>query len=238
MSGFSNNSAQRVRLKNCADMTGRYNTGNSQPKKEGQAFQLTEQSGHLAWCALVALALARQDHKVHSQTQENMFLTRWLATALKQQRFPREVAPDIQWLLRQGRKQGISAKLACKLNYFWRSCTGELSQQNDLFRLTFALETAKDMHWNYQLLSDREWTGRDVIGADANTNNIFLSRTNLSAAFDSNGCQVAKLTARLTGKISDAIALFNRCGWQAEPDAGVTMLHHYTLTALTSPRSM
>lgn len=44
---------------------------------------LTEKSGHLAWCALVALALARQDGGVLSPAQENLFLTRWLATALK-----------------------------------------------------------------------------------------------------------------------------------------------------------
>ena len=56
----------------------------------------------------------------------------------------------------QGRQLGISAKLASKLNYLWRSYSGELTEQNDLFRLTYALETAKDMHWNYRLLSDRE----------------------------------------------------------------------------------
>ncbi|ECW2291474.1 DUF2913 family protein [Salmonella enterica] len=43
---------------------------------------LTEKSDHLAWCALVALALARQDGGVLSPAQENLFLTRWLATAL------------------------------------------------------------------------------------------------------------------------------------------------------------
>jgi Protein of unknown function (DUF2913) len=104
----------------------------------------------------VALALARQSGDVLSPAQENLFLTRWLATALKQRRFPREINQDIDWLLKQGRQLGVSAKLASKLNYLWRSCTGELSEQNDLFRLTYALETAKDMHWNYRLLSDRE----------------------------------------------------------------------------------
>ncbi|WP_143460347.1 DUF2913 family protein, partial [Klebsiella pneumoniae] len=54
---------------------------------------LTEKSGHLAWCALVALALARQEGGVLSPAQENLFLIRWLATALKQRRFPREINP-------------------------------------------------------------------------------------------------------------------------------------------------
>ncbi|HEY3987562.1 DUF2913 family protein, partial [Cedecea sp.] len=87
----------------------------------------TEKSGHLAWCALVALALARLDGDVNSPAQENLFLTRWLATTQKQRRFPREVSQDIAWLLKQGRQLGVSAKLATKLDYLWRSCTGELS---------------------------------------------------------------------------------------------------------------
>lgn len=87
---------------------------------------MTEKSGHLAWCALVALALAlaRQDGGALSPAQEKLFLTRWLATALKQLRFSGDVTPDIEWLLKQGRQ----------LNYSWRSSTGELSEQNDLFR--------------------------------------------------------------------------------------------------------
>ncbi len=75
---------------------------------EWSVVTLTEKSGHLAWCALVALALARQDGSVQSPAQENLFLTRWLATALKQRRFARVVSPDIEWLLKQGRQLGVS----------------------------------------------------------------------------------------------------------------------------------
>lgn len=84
---------------------------------------LTVKSSHLAWCALVALALTRQDAGILSPAQENLFLTRWLATALKQRRFSRDVTPGIEWLLKQGRQLGVGAKLASKLNYLWRSCT-------------------------------------------------------------------------------------------------------------------
>ncbi|HBV9912360.1 TPA: DUF2913 family protein [Klebsiella aerogenes] len=192
---------------------------------------LTEKSGHLAWCALVALALARQDGGVISPAQENLFFTRWLATALKQRRFPREINPDIEWLLKQGRQLGVSAKLASKLDYLWRSCTGELSEQNDLFRLTYALETAKDMSWNYRLLSDREWSGRYAVVLNTGVNGIYLSRTNLDAAFDDDGRQINPLTARLTGKVAGVVKLFNRCGWQVEPENGVSLLHQFTLMA-------
>ncbi|EBO7769680.1 hypothetical protein GFE35_21545 [Salmonella enterica] len=192
---------------------------------------LTEKSGHLAWCALVALALARQDGGVISPAQENLFLTRWLATALKQRRFSREVTPDIEWLLKQGRQMDVSAKLASKLDYLWRSCTGELSEQSDLFRLTYALETAKDMHWNYRLLSDREWSGRNAVALSAGVNGIYLSRVSLDAAFDDNGRQINPLMARLTGSIAGMMKVFDRCGWQAEPEGDASLPHQFTLMA-------
>lgn len=192
---------------------------------------LTEKSGHLAWCALVALALTRQENGVLSPAQENLFLTRWLATALKQRRFPREMSPDIEWLLKQGRQLGVSAKLASKLDYLWRSCTGELSEQNDLFRLTYALETAKDMHWQYRLLSDREWSGWYAVALNAGVNGIYLSRTNLDVAFDNDGHQVNPLTAQLTGNVAGVIKVLNRCGWLAESMHDASLPHQFTLMA-------
>ncbi len=190
---------------------------------------LTEKSGHLAWCALVALALARQDGVVQSPAQENLFLTRWLATALKQRRFARDVAPDITWLLKQGRQLGVSAKLTSKLNYLWCSCTGELSRQNDLFRLTYALETAKGMHWVYRLFSDREWSGRYAAALNAGVNGIFILRSNLDVAFDDDGHQVKPLMVRLTGNVPGVEKLFDRCGWQVVPDSDASAPYQYQL---------
>ena len=190
---------------------------------------LSEKAGHLAWCALIALALARQSGGIQSVAQEDLFLTRWLATALKQRRFSRDVTPDIEWLLKQGRQFGVSAKLASKLYYLWRSCSGELSEQNDLFRLTYALDTAKGMQWQYRLLSDREWSGRYAIVLNDCVNGIYLTRANLDVAFDDNGCQINPLMVRLTGRVEEVVALFNRCGWEAKPDASTP--HLFQLTA-------
>ncbi|WP_049847106.1 DUF2913 family protein [Trabulsiella odontotermitis] len=192
---------------------------------------LTEKSAHLAWCALVALSLARQDGSVLSPAQENLFLTRWLSTALKQRRFSRDVTTDIEWLLRQGRQLGVNAKLVSKLNYIWRSCTGELSEQNDLFRLTYALETAKNMYWNYRVLNDREWVGRYAVVLNAGVNGIYLSRSNLDAAFDSDGRQMNPLMARLTGNVAGLMKLFISCGWHVEPEQDSSRPHLFTLMA-------
>lgn len=192
---------------------------------------LTHKTGHLAWCALVALALARKEQGELSPAQENLFLTRWLATALKQRRFPRDVTPDIEWLLKQGRQLGVSAQLAGKLDYVWRACTGELSEQNDMFRLTCALETAKDMGWDYRVLSDREWCGRYAEVLNPRVNGVYLSQTNIDAAFDNNGQQINPLSARLTGKVEGVATLLNSCGWQAESECNISLSHQFTLMA-------
>ena len=175
---------------------------------------LTEKTGHLAWCALVALALARQEQGELSPAQENLFLTRWLAAALN-----------------QGRLLGVRAKLADKLGYVWRSCSGELTEQNDMFRLTYALETAKDMGWNYRVMSDREWAGRYALVLNPGVNGVYLLRTNLDAAFDDNGQQTNPLTVRLTGNVTGIMKLLNRCGWQAEPESDASLPHQFSLMA-------
>ena len=160
------------------------------------------------------------------QYRRNIFLTRWLATALKQRRFSRDVAPDIEWLLKQGRQLGVNAKLPHKLNYLWRSCAGELSEQNDLFRLTYALETAKAKSWNYRMLSDREWSGRN-----ASVNGIYLSRSSLDAAFDDDGRQINPLIARLTGNVPGLVTLFIRSDWQVLPDDDASLTYQHLLIA-------
>jgi hypothetical protein len=110
----------------------------------------------LAFCALAALGLARQDGIVGTPYAENLFLIRWLATAQKQKRFPRSVAVDIAWLLERGRKHGPAGKLRQHLEYLWRSCSGNLAAQSDLFRLTYATETLKDRGWDNYVMDARE----------------------------------------------------------------------------------
>lgn len=193
---------------------------------------LTAKSGHLAWCALVALYLARLDGKVTSATQDNLFLTRWLAVALKQRRFPREVTPDLEWLLAQGRRFGARAELVKKLNDLWTSCTGALSEQNELFRLTFALETAKGEGWLYRLFSEGEWSGRRAVTLNAGVNGIYVLRRSLDTAFDENGQQVTALMARLTGNIQGLMPLLARCGWCFVPVAEPEEPYLYRLKAV------
>ncbi|EBX5888121.1 hypothetical protein DP761_23090 [Salmonella enterica subsp. enterica] len=42
--------------------------------------------------------------------------------------------------------------LARKLDYIWRSTTGNIMEQTELFRLSRGLETAKSQQWVYHVL--------------------------------------------------------------------------------------
>ncbi|WP_261893401.1 MULTISPECIES: DUF2913 family protein [Enterobacteriaceae] len=174
-----------------------------------------EKTGHLAWCALVALHTAREDGLVLSESQENLFICRWFALAKKQRRFSRDVATDIDWVIREGRTLGVRARLRHKLDYLWRSCKGELSEQNDLFRLTYALELAKQYDWVYHVLSDSEWSGQRQIQPSASVNSICVLKSALEIGFNDDGTQVMPVPARIGRRAEGLNALLKTCGWEA-----------------------
>lgn len=99
---------------------------------------------NLAFCALVALGIARRHGIAETPLAEHLFLVRWLAMAQKQKRFPKCVAIDIAHLLEQGRKKGPSSNLRKKLQYLWESCTEALIRQSDLFRLAYVTEKLRE----------------------------------------------------------------------------------------------
>ncbi|MGF7540224.1 DUF2913 family protein [Providencia rettgeri] len=114
--------------------------------------------GKLAFAALVALKLAQWDGKAARNAQsENLFLLRWLQTALKQKRFHRCVVHDFEWLIHLGQQRLMTSKLKFRLEYLWRSCCCDIASQSDLFRLTYAIELLKDLGWDSVVLSEDRW---------------------------------------------------------------------------------
>lgn len=114
-----------------------------QTKPSVTPAQTVHELAQFAWCALVALQLARQDGQALSPLMTHPFLLCWLATAHKQRRFPRTVAPDIENLLTLGRQRGPAAKLLQRLKYLHNSCISPVKLQSELFRLTYAIESLK-----------------------------------------------------------------------------------------------
>lgn len=179
---------------------------------------------HLAWCALMALHIARQDGSVCSESQENIFLTRWLSEASRQKRFARELAPDIGWLLKQGREQGVRARLRHKFEYIWQSGTRAIAGQSDLFRLTLALETAKDSGWHYRLLADREWEGRHAVRLAPGISGIHILRSGLSYGFNDNGSQIHPIPVKISGNTEALQLLLEQCHWKIAGSEGNQVL--------------
>jgi hypothetical protein len=190
-----------------------------------------DKTGHLAWCALVALQLARQDGLISSESQENLFITRWFALAKKQRRFSRDVVTDIDWILNQGRSLGIRARLKHKLDYIWRSCTGELLEQNDMFRLTYAVELVMEHDWVYHVLSDRDWSSRHRIQQSASVNSICILKSALDFAFNEDGKQLLPVPARISGQVEALNELLKSCGWVALLEGDASLPYQYSLMA-------
>lgn len=160
--------------------------------------QTTHDLAHLAFCALIALQTAVQDAAVTSPMAEHLFIVRWLATAQKQKRFPKTVAIDIQLLLDKGRKQGNGAKLKSHLEYVWRSCSGEIRQQSDLFRLTYTLESLKTQGWRNELITPAEWDSEALDEAAAGPA-LYVVKAALQSAFTKEGRLITSLEFKVVG---------------------------------------
>lgn len=164
---------------------------------------------HFAWCALVALRTAQQDGQALSPLSIHTFLLRWLATAQKQKRFPRAIASDIEGLLALGRSKGSAAGLNHRLEYLWASCTGPVSAQSDLYRLSYAIEQLKSQSWVNVALSDRDWDNEALLVQEySDTDALLVRKSALTCGFSDEGKLVAPVEFLVTGDLSVCTEVF------------------------------
>lgn len=167
----------------------------------------TDTLGHFAWCAQIALGIARQDQNITPLFQEHIFLMNWLKTARKQKRFPKEIAADIDYLIAEGTRSGQLAGLKRKLTWMYKSTSENIQEQSDLFRLTYAVELLKNEGWGSHLLSSGDWKKSWTA---AHTPALYMSRDSLKAAFNEEGEQITALDIRIEGDLSPVEAVFSR----------------------------
>ncbi|HHR6019876.1 TPA: DUF2913 family protein [Providencia alcalifaciens] len=158
--------------------------------------------GKFAFAALVALKLAQWDGKAALNAQsENLFLLRWLQTALKQKRFHRCVVHDFEWLINLGQQRLMTSKLKSRLEYLWRSCCCDIASQSDLFRLTYATELLKDLGWDSVVLSEDRWhkfiATKPVVTAIPT---FYVTQSALTEGFSYEGKQIASVNSWVLGK--------------------------------------
>lgn len=192
---------------------------------ESSAQNTTAALSHLAFCALVALALERQTGGATTLYAENLFLIRWLATARKQKRFPRSVAIDIAWLPERGRKHGPAGKIRQHLEYLWRSCSGNMKNQSDLFRLTYACEYLKDQGWNNYVMNTQEWRSGNIDGHPADTNGFYVEKAALNAGYSTEGKQILSVDFRVIGDADAFIDVFRNHTLKAQRIESSTRYH-------------
>ena len=181
--------------------------------------------GKLAFAALVALKLAQWDGKAARNAQsENLFLLRWLQTALKQKRFHRCVVHDFEWLINLGQQRLMTSKLKSRLEYLWRSCCCDIASQSDLFRLTYATELLKDLGWDSVVFSDKRWqkliAKKPIVTAIPT---FYVTQSALTVGFSDEGKQVNSVDFWVLGdkkQFSEVIkqhhlqGKFDDDGWQ------------------------
>jgi len=149
---------------------------------------------NFAWCLLVALALSEGNAK-KSVVAEHLFIMRWLEIAVKRKLFPRSVAPEIQWFISEGRRLGFRAGLRAKLEYIWRTGTGEPAHLSDLRRVTNFFEAMKMLGWSDILLDNKEWLR--LKPHEAALPSLYMCRSALHASFNVSECMIMPLEFKI-----------------------------------------
>ncbi|MCW6034461.1 DUF2913 family protein [Pantoea sp. JK] len=182
---------------------------------------------HLAWCGLMALSIARRNGVIRSSAQENLFLCRWLATAEKKRLFPRELASDITWRLKEGREKGLQADLPSKLEYLWRASRGDRMDQSDLFQLQHIMHAIKLTGINYGVLNESEWEGKHSVKLSQAVPGVYLRRADIDSGFNLDGKQLKKISVLITANLAAVDDLLNRAKWYRVEARNKHILHYF-----------
>lgn len=178
--------------------------------------QVVTDVAHLAWCALVALLLTQPEGQALSPLMTHTFLMRWLATAQKQRRFPRSIAPDLEKLLRLGRQKGVAADLHLRLENLWHAGSDSVSHQSDLYRLALAIKTLKDRNWLNATVTDTEWDIPALLAEYAGSSALLVKKSDLVSYFSEDGRLTGPVTFLVLGDIRECMDVMQAQGARME----------------------
>lgn len=128
--------------------------------------------------------------------------------AYKQKRFPRAIASDIQGLLALGRTKGLASGLCNRLEYLWSSCSGAVSAQSDLYRLTYAIEQLKSQGWVNVVVSDGDWGGEGLVEEYSDTDALLVRKSALTSGFSDEGKLTSSIEFLVSGDMPACIEAF------------------------------
>lgn len=129
--------------------------------------------------------------------------------AYKQKRFPHTIASDIEGLLTLGRNKGPAVSLFSRLEYLWSSCTGPVSAQSNLYRLTYAIKQFEAQGWVNAAVSDGDWDNEALLVEEySDTDALLVKKLTLSRGFSNAGKMIAPVEFLMAGDASMCIATF------------------------------
>lgn len=136
-------------------------------------------------------------------------MLRRLTVAYKQKRFPRAIASDIESLVVLGRQKVLAAGLFSRLEYLWSSCSGPVSAQSDLFRLTYAIEQLKSQGWVNAAVSGEDSDSEALLVQKySDTDALLVRKSALTGGFSNEGKLIAPIEFLVTGDLSSCMAVF------------------------------
>ena len=108
-----------------------------------------------------------------------------------------------------GRQKGFAASLFTRLEYLWSSCSGPVSAQSDLYRLTYAIEQLKSQDWVNAVVSDEDWDNEALLVQEYSDTDVLLVRKSaLIHGFSDEGKLVAPVEFMVTGDLSACTEVF------------------------------
>lgn len=185
---------------------------------------------HLAWCALVALGIARQEGKALSPLTEHTFLVNWLVTAQKQRRFPRYMAADIDSLLQLGRHKGLAAGLSHRLTCLWQDTIASVQPPSALQCLMNALAALKSQGWLNAVIDDTEWHPQTLQAEYAETLALLVKKSDLQRQFSHEGMLLGNIVFHVVGEHTVVIETLRREGLHCRLVDSTTQGAHVILT--------
>lgn len=108
-----------------------------------------------------------------------------------------------------GHQKGPAASLFSRLEYLWSSCSGPVSAQSDLYRLTYAIEQLKSQGWLNAAVSDGDWDNEALLVQEySDTDTLLVRKSALTGGFSEEGKRVAPVKFLVTGNLSACTEVF------------------------------
>ena len=107
-----------------------------------------------------------------------------------------------------GRNKGLTAGLLNRVEYLWSSCTGPVSAQSDLYRLTYAIEQLKSQGWVNAVVSGRGWDSEGLAEEYSDTDALLVRKSALTHGFSDGGKLIAPIEFIVAGDLSACMAVF------------------------------